>query len=468
MKLILVAAAALASAPGLALGQSPSMGCEVDPENPELAAWCGELGDVIDASAAVCGDTPLTLGDALAAAGDTPERAALVRQVLGVIASETGREMSPLDVASAIRDPKTLESMMTVSVPQVVAGLKRAQAASDARGPAPAESRVFKLPDGVDLANAPSFFDAAMEPPRTVSGSLKRGDKPSDLDAESVKRHRAFGEILDRLADNAGKPPLERFRVTYRGHGYSTVDGLLAALERNGHQVTATVSQGVANFLDLYVERDGQLCEVESGVRIRTGHLGPDGREVIVPAVHSGLKVRIQGPDLNAGVSFFQGVSGTGFFAEGLGKDQSWVGGRDIETYAGGDAKKAIANAAMWRKTVNDLAGDRHLFGGGYGQTGLCNDSVALIQALVTGRTTIYPLAMDKALVTRYLESKVAEKGPLHEQYRTLLRGVRSLPSDAGSDPTQPSRILDSIPYGPGPTPFPGVDHAREVLPPRG
>src|SRR5688572_1399606 len=115
-------------APAVALAQSPAnLGCEFDPENPGLAAFCGELGDVIDTSAAVCGDEPLSLGDALAAAGNTPERDALVRSALGVIAAETGRELTPGDVDAALRDPRVLESMMTVSVPQVVAGLKRAQ-----------------------------------------------------------------------------------------------------------------------------------------------------------------------------------------------------------------------------------------------------------------------------------------------------------------------------------------------------
>lgn len=466
MKALLGLVAALT--PAIALAQ-PTVGCEFDPANPGLSALCDDLSGAVAAIPSACGDEPLTLSEALDAAGDTPERAALVKTALGVIAAQTGRVMTPAEIDAAIANPAVLESMMTVSIPQVAEGLKKAQAAAaanpDAEPPAAPE---YKLPSGVDIANAASWFDGTIEAPKAISGSLFRGDKASDLPPEQVKAHRALGEVLNRLADNVGKPAGERFRVTYRGASYTTQKGFLDALERSGHTVTATVSQGIANFLDLFVSKNGdggpELCEVEGAVRVKTGHIGSDGKEVVVPAVHSGLKIRISGPDVNGAVSFFQGVGGTGFFPEGLGKDPSWVGGRDIETFGGADARKAIAAAGLWRKVVNDTAGSEGLLGGGYGQTGICNDSVALVQMLVTGRTTIYPLAMDKELMGKALDAKIAEGGPLAARWKELKSTVESLPRDTEADPTQPGRILDSIPFAPGATPFPGADHARAVL----
>lgn len=468
MKPIALFVAAAAFAPTLALAQPVSVGCTVDPSNPDLAALCTDVNGAAAAVPDPCGDSPMNLSEALDAAGNTPERAMLVKSVLGVVARETGREMSPAEIEAAIQDPRVLEGMMTVSIPQVVEGLKKAQAAAAANPDAPPPAAPdFKLPSGVDMANAGSYFDGAAEPPKAVSGGLFRGDKPSDLPPEQVKAHRALGEVLNRLADNTGKPYADRFKVKYRGETYSTQKAFLDALERNGHTVTATVSQGIANFLDLFVAKDGQLCEVEAAVRVRTGQLGPDGREVVVPAVHSGLKIRVSGPDVNGAVSFFQGVGGTGFFAEGLSKDQSWSGGRDIETFAGADARRAIAAAGLWRKVVNDTATESGLLGGGYGQTGICNDSVALLQQLVTGRTTIYPLAMDKDLMVKALDAKIAAGGSLAARWKEIRAAVLSLPRDTEADPTQPGRILDSIPFG-DTTPFPGADHARAVLGPQG
>jgi len=464
MKLSLALAAVFA--PGLALAQ-PAVGCAFDPANPGLEALCTDVNGAAEAVPDPCGGKPMSLADALAAAGDTPERAVLVKSVLGVLARETGREMSSAEIDAAIANPATLEAMLTVSLPQVAEGLKKAQATANANPSAPAPPD-WKLPSGVDMANAGSFFEGGIDAPKAVSGGLFRGDKASDLPAEQVKAHRALAEVMNRLADNTGKAYADRFQVKYRGETYTTQKGFLDALERSGHTVTATVSQGIANFLDLFVQKDGALCEVEGAVRVRTGLVGPDGKEVVVPAVHSGLKIRIAGPDVTGAVSFFQGVSGTGFFAEGLGKDPSWVGGRDIESYSGKDARKSIAAAGLWRQLVNETAAANHLVGGGYGQTGICNDSVALLQQLVTGRTTIYPLAMDKALVGAALDAKIAAGGPLAAKWKAIKAAVDELPSDLGTDPTQPGRILESIPFGPGSTPFPGADHAREVLSPRG
>lgn len=469
MKPIALFVAAAALAPALAFAQPAGIGCTTDPSDPNLAALCTDLTGAAEAVPDSCGHSPLTLTDALQAAGNTPERAMLVKQVLGVVARETGRDVSAAEVEAAIQDPRVLESLMTVSIPQVVEGLAKAQAAAAANpDPEPPAAPDFKLPSGVDIANAGSYFDGGIEEPKAISGALFRGDKASDLPAEQVKAHRALGEVLNRLADNNGKPYAERFKVKYRGESYTTQKAFLDALERNGHTVTATVSQGIANFLDLFVSKDGQLCDVEGAVRIRTGLLDAEGREVIVPAVHSGLKIRVSGPDVNGAVSFFQGVGGTGFFAEGLGKDQSWVGGRDTESYAGKDARRAIEAAGLWRTVVNDTAAERGLLGGGYGQTGICNDSVALLQQLVTGRTTIYPLAMDKDLMVKALDAKIAADGPLTARWRELRSAVLSLPRDTEADPTQPGRILDSIPFGPDPTPFSGADHARAVLGPQG
>ncbi len=457
---ILVAYARLAPA-GLVLIASAAFAdpCPTETTAPAVETLAGALG----AATAGC-DQPVTLGEALREGLPDAERATLIREIALAVTAQTGQPMSEEGIAALVDSPDGLGRLMTVGVPEIVANLRRAQAASDLRPPAPAAPE-WKLPNGVDLLAAPSYFDGAITPPQRIGGSLYRGDEAASIPAERVKANRALGEVLDRLADNAGKPVAERFGVRYRGRRYTTIAGLLGRLERTGHTVTARVSQGIANFIDLRLERpNGARCDVLTPVMIETGHRGPDGAEALVPAVHSGLKISIAGPDVDAGVSFFQGIGGTRFFADGTGRDQSWVGGREVERYDGASAIRAASFAGLWRASVNEVAESQHLFGGGYGQTGLCNDSVALIQMLVTGRTTIYPLAMDHDLMGRYLDAKARAVGALGAQYRALRRAVDRLPRDVQPDPTQPSRILESIPFPDGPTPFPQVDHARKVL----
>ena len=113
-------------APALAFAQP----CAFDPANPGLEALCTDVNGAAEAVPDPCGGKPMTLADALAAAGNTPERAVLVKSVLGVLARETGREMSPAEVEAAIANPATLEAMLTVSLPEVAEGLKKAQAAA--------------------------------------------------------------------------------------------------------------------------------------------------------------------------------------------------------------------------------------------------------------------------------------------------------------------------------------------------
>ncbi len=433
----------------------PAAVCNPDPVSPGLSS----LGDVVG-EVAPCS---MSLSEAIESMRGTPQARALLESASAAIAKETGVPISAEMLETFLANPAAAESAMTVSVPQVVDALKKAQVVSGGRDPEPI---AFKLPSGVDLADAPSYFDGAIEGPKEIAPGILRGDAPSDLPPEEVKTRRAFGEILDRLASNAGVPASDRFRVTYRGRSYSTIDGFLGALRASGHSVSAGVSQGVANFVDLQLKRpDGGSCEVRTPVLVKTGHFAPDGTELLVPAVHSGLKLDIAGPDVSARVSFFQGVGGTRFFAEGLGKDQSWVGGKIVERFEGDDAVRAASIAGLWRDSVEDMVASDRLVGGGYGQTGVCNDSVALIQLMITGRTTIYPLAMDHERVLRHLDAKIAEGGPLARRYRSLRDAVTRLPFDGGAgDSSQKDRILESIPYGAGSTPFPEADLTRRVL----
>ena len=441
--------------------------CPFDPDASSIATL---TGDVDAAAAAIPEAAPCTatLGDVVAAASKSPEGKVYAAALLAKLGDVTGNPLSPAQIAGLLANPGAADALLAVSIPQVVAAAKAVNEAHPATEP---KKPNYTLPASVDLANAASYFDAGRSSTKPVFGNVLTGDRPSDAAAVSdaqVKSNKAMAEILTRLSMNTGAARADRFTVTYRGHDYRTIDGFTRALADNGNVVTATVNQRIANFIDLSIANaDGTTCDVKAAVSIKTGYHAPDGAEVVVPATHSGLRIDVHGPDLEASASYFQGIDGTGFFPEGTSTRQAWVGFKDVEGYAGRKALKAISAAGMWTSVVNDVAAKEHLAGGGYGRTGICDDSVALIQQILTGRTTVYPLSMDHDLMGAYLDGKIAEGGRFAGRYRTLRSAMNALPSDAGSDATQPGRILDSIPYGAGPTPFPGADLARAVLAPR-
>ena len=439
--------------------------CPFNPDGSALETLTDDVNAAAIASEAPC---TATLGDVIGVAAQSPEGRAYAAALLAKLGEATGNPLSPEQVQGLLADPSAADKLLAVSIPQVVAAAKAVNArGNDAAPNVPS----YKLPASADLATAASFFPPARSSRTNEFGNVFYGDAPSDpaqIPDADVSSNLAMAEILTRLSLNTGKAAADQFAINYQGHSYRTLDAFLKALAAHGNTVTATVNQRIANFIDLSLAKpDGTFCDVKAAVSVKTGYHAADGSEIEVPATHSGLRVEVHGPDLNATASYFQGIDGTGFFPEGTSSRQAWVGFHDVEAYSGATALKAISAAGLWTNVVNDIAAKDHLVGGGYGRTGICDDSVAMIQQLVTGRTTIYPLSMDHDLMGAYLDSKAAEAGPLAGRYQKLRRVLDALPSDAVSDPTQPSRILSSIPFGPGKTPFPGADAARAALGPQ-
>ncbi|HVO32019.1 MAG TPA: hypothetical protein VMV18_14840 [bacterium] len=442
------------------------------PFDPGASSELADLGtDVNAAAAAVPTPCTATLGDVIASATQTPEGAAFAKALISKLAAEAGKPLTDEQIAGLLASPNSVDDLLVASIPQVVKAAKDVQAASDARGGTPAKAPSYELPQKVDFAQAASMMKPTRSSREHVAGNVMYGDGPSDPSLVSdaqIQQNRALAEMLTRLSLNTGKAAADRFTVTYKGRDYSSVDGLLRALAANGNTVSSHITQRVANFIDLSLDHgDGTFCDVKAAVSIRTNQKDADGNDIVVPATHSGLFVDVKGPDMNATVAWFQGVDGTGFFPEGTSTRQAWVGGKDVEGYQGAQALKSVSAAAMWTSVVNDIVAEKKLPGFGYARTGICDDSVAMVQQLVTGRTTVYPLSMDHDLVGEYLDRKIAEGGPLAHRYQTLRNTMNALPSDVGTDPTQRERIIDSIPYGPGPTPFPSADHARAALAPQ-
>ena len=409
-------------------------------------------------------EPPLPLEQVLADIGQSRQAVAGVSVMAAVVSQRLGRPVSAAELARRTKDPRAVRELFSVCVRDLVEGFAAARSVVGSEGSAASENP-FRLPKRVALREAPAYFDADPWEPEQLHQNLYRYAIPSGISAQEVKTRTAFGEILDRLALNPSMAAEDQFRVVYRGVDYSDFDAFVGAMVQSGHRISVGVSNEVADFFHLMVRKpDGTFREVQTDIRIRTGYFTSKGAEIIIPAVHSHLIFRFAGPDLNTAVEFYQGTHGTHFYPSVVVKGESWVGIRNSAIYKGDTALKALKASALYLDALQGISREDALFAGGYGQSGICNDSVAVIEMLLNGKATVYPLLVDKKRVLAYLDTLVKKRPTMAARYREIYEAVEQTPSDVTPNPTQPQRILDSIPYGPGPTPYTGFSDARRTF----
>jgi hypothetical protein len=184
---------------------------------------------------------------------------------------------------------------------------------------------------------------------------------------------------------------------------------------------------------------------------VKTGITLENGQELIVPMGHSQHSWHISGPLVTANVTFYLGVSGTGFFPQTSDR-AGWTGLRAlyrISSENGGTPTilKALDIARVYFK--RNLYESSHVGKGlpadGYGMLGVCNDSTALLEYLYKGTISEYPLVRERALTAQ----SVLNDG--------LDAALKMLPSDADSYPNPSSgrgrlsvlnRLAEMTPYG--------------------
>ncbi len=401
-------------------------------------------------------------------AGSPAGRAAL-RKVLSRVAAETGGALEPRDVEQVVRDPGRLLDKTTVSVGELVRAFRTAGTARRSGIVAPdVPEDPPKLGSSFDLGrldDPPAAVSGEVPPLRDLGEGLFHGDEPAGLDPKDVRRRRALAETFDRPSTGG-----DGFEVKYAGKTHRDLPSLLRAAAADGHEVEVRIEQAAANFGDLHVKGpDGKLRDVATPLWVRSGVRDARGEEAIIPAPHSGLEIsiratdRTRGPRLDGELSFDQGPGGIRFYPAGLTKGQSWVGGRVLETWKGDKAIEALSIASRWRGAVVEAAREGRLPAGGYGTTGVCNDSAAVIQHALTGRTTIYPLTMQDDAVVPVLRRRIERSADPID--RTLIRTVEALPSDDRPDGTAAARALASIAYASDErTPWRRADNARRIL----
>jgi hypothetical protein len=418
----------------------------------------------------------------------TPHIDALIDRLVAEVSSTYGIQVPPALIAAARANPERIVDLLAFSPRQMRTGFDALHArhrltsattttpsSSSTSTAQPSHTKSRQLPQHVDTSTLGALPIVRSPGDLTeVAPGLWRGDVPNvGLSDAHAARNIALAEIVDRLADNAGQAAADHFVVTHLGQRFSSLPTFIEALQRDGYSIEATFTHRVADFAALKTRApDGTLLDVPLAAMVKTGVKDAAGREAVLPSVHSEVVFSIRAgaqstpPALEGDIKWYQGVPNTGFFPCETMRKSTWTGSSTAATLATPDAVRAMTMAAVLADVIQDVARHEGLAMSGYGVTGVCNDSVAIVQQAMTGRVTAYPLFMRDALLLTEIDRRLkgGASGVESDALRSVRAAIVAVPSDERRNATSTQRALASIPWPTGRAPLSSAELAREIL----
>jgi hypothetical protein len=327
------------------------------------------------------------------------------------------------------------------------------------------------LSSGFDLATIEGVPHRRPRPRlEEIAPGVLRGDVPTSIIDAAGKANQVLAEVFDRLGRNEGRLAATPFAVRYGGATYTSLEELVLALAADRHSIEVRFEHRAANFANLKTRgADGHLLDVPVALMMRVDF--EDGTEARVPAVHSEMVIRLRGhrvragPRIDADVHWYQGISGTGFFPADLLATPRWCGRKVVDSLEGKSACRAVALAGLLGSVIDASAVQQQLALGGYGWTGVCNDSVGVIQYASRRRTTAYPLFMRDATLAAELTARTEDGAErYHVEYARLKAAIAALPGDVEPNASAYGRAFESIPWANGEEPFQSTVEAKRLL----
>lgn len=414
-----------------------------------------------------------TLLKAMAASPDGQQG---LTKLLDALKAKTGLNVPP-EVVTALKDnPAALTRALEVSPAELSAAFTGMNAAYRAGKLKNAGPSTPQLPQHFDFANLASTPITRPESDlKQIAPGIFQGDLKSDLPDAQAKNNIAVAEVFKRLSNNLSAPADQQFSVTYGGKSFTRVDDFTKALKADGYEINVRFDQRIANFAALKTVVPGSnppaFVDVPAPVMVKTGIKDANGKEAVVPSAHSEMIVSIKsgpntkGPRLDADIKYYQGTSGTGFFPCDVMQTPAWCGHVTQASLQGDKALKAITVASTFTDLVNSTSRDLNLYADGYGVTGVCNDSVALVEQALTGKSHEYPLLMNDTVFAGELKKRLSDTDTRDDAtYKLISKAMKQLPTDTRMTPSSKARALASIPWVSGQEPFQSTVDARQIL----
>jgi len=415
--------------------------------------------------------------DVLKALGRSPNAAQSVEGLLAHIRATFGVTVPPDKAQAILHRPELVLQFLHMTPAQLRGALDQLHESggADQLGLA---ARKLNIEASTFNWSQLGALDVAMpkDAAKELAPGLYRGHvRNTDITDTQAKNNIVMAEVLERLADNSNLPASERFTFRYQGgdghtHEITRLPELIKALRADGYVVKAHSAQMVANFAHLMTKAGDQWLDIAAPIMVETPFNDQDGKPVVVPTVHSELAISIErGPsvpgsadDLTCQVKWYQGVPNTGFMPGNLYRKTDWTGMDIKDRFEGDEAARVIEYAGLYSDMINDVARDQGLAVGGYGATGVCIDTVAVLQALMKRPLTAYPmLHSDEIMIGEALRRHDGAGSRLDRpEYRDIIETLRAVDDDSGHvdlasmSPTKvaalKARILASLPWPPG------------------
>jgi hypothetical protein len=400
--------------------------------------------------------------------GKTPEGRATIAHLFEAFSAKTGVTFPPEAIEKVQDNPKLVMQVLEVTPKQMSVGIGQINEAyklGKIKQPAPEPTY---LPQKFDFAN----IAQVVSPPRVaelkqLAPGLFTGSLPSAVSEPQIRNNRVMAETFRRLTGNAGLPADQQFEVTFQGKPYTRLNDFVGALRDAGYQVDVSFESRVANFTELKTVVPGsnpvQYLDVPAPVMARTGYRDGQNNNATLPVAHSEMNISVKagpstkgnGPNIDADLRFFQGMGSTGFFAANLTALPEWLGHTSHGSLSGDKAADAINVASTYTRLINKISAEKNLYASGYGLTGVCNDSVAVVQQVVLGTSDQYPLLMKDALLTPVIGEMLHDADTSDDAtLMRIQRAIATLDSDTSPNSSARRRALASVPYAPGREPF--------------
>lgn len=470
------AASAAHEAPQGSVAPTNMVGAGVSAVTARLSGALGRPGPgLLELRPGVVPDA-VSLSTVLKGMAGTPDAQKAVQGIVAQLEGALGIKVPPALVAAAIANPERLSDLLALTPDEMKKGFDAMHAAHGARqaqGAAAPAGKPRHLPKKISL-------EAALQLPiarpkgdlKELSPGLWRGDVPSSIPDDQARRNLVLAEIFDRLGENPTAAPADRFTLSFLGHNVSTLPAFLKLLVDAGYTVEGEVAHRIADFAALKTKApDGSILDVPAAVMVRTGFKDAQGSEAVLPAVHSEVVFHLRsgpnarGPKLDADLKWYQGVPNTGFFACDLMRKSTWTGTVVTDRFDQATAVHAAKLCANLSDLINDVSAAAGLAMNGYGVTGVCNDSVAVIQQALTGHITGYPLFMRDDVLSPELERRLHDGNRRDDAaLRELKAAMAQAPSDEKANASAAARARASIPWVAGAEPFASTVQARAIL----
>jgi len=275
-----------------------------------------------------------------------------------------------------------------------------------------------------------------------------------------------FNQLADNIHLTTNDPRWST--VSYKGKVFSTVEDFLTSLQGNGWVINGYLEWHVAQFFGIYSNVSGHTQSVADPLMQTTGIWNKNKSiEVTLPAVHSQwmFVVNNSAIPMQFSLDWYQGDTSYGFFPSEMYIITDWSGRSTSRPITGNDVITAVKYMAFTQDVFVRAAESQNLFDAGYGVTGVCDDSCAVIETMMGYNTVMYPLLIQKQLVVPELIKRIARHDKNEPIYYMMLKAINALPMDwEGLNPTTVNRAGCSIVWPPGAEPWQCTVDARNIL----